>query len=378
MFYKQFEEKIKQTPVLGALLKYLGRKTIVISLRTEIGLIISCLNLSKSNKISIWKLWPSKIHNAFIPNTPQAETDYTGKSVLFIFGGRKDRMSLLIPYLEHLIEQNQLDYIHIWNFARNIQDFNWLNGLENKAKKIFTFRTKTFCFDSFTANQYYVLWKSVYNYYAQPQFKNACFVKCDDDIVYLDTQYFGQFLEKVRNISPKSDYYMVSANVVNNGICAYIQQNQCHLIPESVASFGIPPKYDPLGIFGPEYWDEGRKSQLLHEHFIENRLDFVSKSRRENHKLIDIGTRVSINFIGFRHDTILNYAKVSRFSYSYYRDEHFLTSKLSKSIQKPLLINMSFTVAHLSFASQSKEQNDQELIVKYKGFLNHDSNEINK
>ena len=130
-----------------------------------------------------------------------------------------------MPYSECLIDQNQLDYIHIWNFARTRRDFDWLNSLQNEHKNIF------------------------------------------------------------------------------------------------------------------EYLSKGKKSQLLHEHFIKHRHDFINKARQEKNCLIDIGTRFSINFIGFKQDSALLYVNLpyGKARREYLDDEQCLTAEASKINSKTSL-----------------------------------------
>src|SRR5262249_43372679 len=62
-----------------------------------------------------------------------------------------------------------------------------------------------------------------YDFYARrlKRFADSIFLKCDDDIVYMDVEKLSDFIE-FRRTNPK--YVVVSANVVNNGVCAHWQQ----------------------------------------------------------------------------------------------------------------------------------------------------------
>ena len=53
---------------------------------------------------------------------------------------------------------------------------------------------------------------------------------------------------------------------------------------------------------------------------------------------------------------------------SYDGDEPLLTIKLSKFLNKKIMIDMSFVASHLSFYSQTK-QNDEKLLVEYKKLI---------
>ncbi|MGC3970583.1 MAG: hypothetical protein QM775_25585 [Pirellulales bacterium] len=63
-----------------------------------------------------------------------------------------------------------------------------------------------------------------YDYYAKrlKTFEDSLFLKCDDDIVYVELEKLSAFIEFRR---AQRNYFIVSANVVNNGVCAYLQQS---------------------------------------------------------------------------------------------------------------------------------------------------------
>ena len=68
--------------------------------------------------------------------------------------------------------------------------------------------------------------------------RHRCFLKCDDDIVYLDIDKLGDFVE-FRRTNP--NYVVVSANVVNNGVCAYFQQEAGSLPERDPATSSARP-----------------------------------------------------------------------------------------------------------------------------------------
>ena len=287
--------------------------------------------------------------------------DYDDKTILFIFAGRQDRMSLLMAYLKKILQQKKIDYIHIWNFARNEKDFTWLKSLEDKGNNIFVFSPSVFDEKGMLYHNY-MFYKSAYYFYTKSFFSKANFVKCDDDIIFLDVEYFDNFLQKIKDIDECSEYYMVSANVVNNGICANIQQKY-GAIPKDVGIFDVPNENERGGA-SFEYWKYGEKSQILHKYFLDNKDNFISKSITQTFQLVDYSNRFSINFIGFKQNSIKPFMKVIDFS-----DEVYLTAKLSKILQKKILIETSFVVSHLSFHSQLKKQNDKLLLVEYNKLL---------
>ena len=349
-------ESIKNIPFLGNALVFFNRKLRLPIIRFYKSMFFKSLSMRYllliHGKVLIWDLL--KLYKVFVSGYQTADIDYNGKTVFFIFGGRKDRMFLLMKYVEVLLNQKQIDYVHIWNFTKNKNDYEYLKSLEDKSKNIFVFSLKNFVkLSDKTSWENYLYYAALIYYKTVSQFQNTNFVKCDDDIIYMDTKRFSHFLNKVKKIDPDSEYYMVSANVVNNGFCTYFSQKH-NLIPETVGFFEHPnPEYETN-----EYWDHGKLSQKLHEYFIQNKEQFILNAKNLPDQLVDIGNRLSINFIGFKQSAIPKFQKYTR------GDEYTMTVLLSKLLNKKIMIDMSFVVSHLSFRGQ-KEQDDQEMLVKY-------------
>jgi len=306
----------------------------------------------------------AKLCDVFAFKHHQEKIDYTNKTILFVFAGREDRMSLLLSYLKELVDKKLVDYVHIWNFARNKADFEWVKSIEDKSKQLFVFSPQNF---TNLANYAYTLYNAAYRYYDCPQFSKSRFIKCDDDIVYIDTSEdtFGYFLKMIKEIDSESPQYLVSANVINNGVCAYIQQNESHLIPKDVGYFDFPNDRCWGGAHAA-YWDDGKKSQFLHQYFILNRDNFISQSKVCGCKEVEMGVRFSINFIGFNRRVISLFVKDRDNDTD---DEQWLTVELSKLLQKKVMICMPLVVSHLSFYTQKKSQNDDFLLDEYKRIL---------
>ena len=242
------------------------------------------------------------------------QTNHKGKTIFFIFGGRKDRMSLLMHYVEKLLDQKQIDYVHIWNFARTKEDYKWLKSLEDEEKKIFVFSFNNYFTHEITTSTI-LMWSLPYPFYRDPQFGESYFVKCDDDIVYIDAEKFNSFLDKVKEINQDSEHYMVSANVINNGACIYFQYNKYNFFQNIIFD-----KYleNPNRGFREIYHDSENVSEKLHNSFLENKKDFISKARSLSVELLDIDWYHSINFIGFKQEIL-----PKNIDYKHFNDELF-------------------------------------------------------
>ncbi len=294
-----------------------------------------------------------------------ANTDWLCKetladcTILFVFAGRKDRMSASMVYLNQLLKQKSVDYIHIWNFSRNISDFNWVKSLNDPEKKIYVFSPVNF--GKYT-HYAYRLYKTAYSFYTKDCYRKINFIKSDDDMVFIETdkELFKQFVHQIKLINePQSSHFLVSSNVVNNGVCAYYQQKEFKLIPHDIGDCYFPCDNDIPGFAMEAYWDGGEKSEKLHHYFLAKSKNFINMARVIDPVNIKIGTRVSINFIGFKQDSIKKFLK-SRCQ----DDEKFLTAELSNQLNKHVQIFMPLVSSHLSYFTQSL-QNDDDLIVKY-------------
>lgn len=149
-----------------------------------------------------------------------------------------------------------------------------------------------------------------WNYYNDKQFENDIIIECDN-IVFMDLNKLRCFIDFVKN----NDYDSVSANVINNGICAHIQQKN-GLIPKNV----IDLSNDSYGV---SLCENGRFGERLHNYFLENYKTFL------NSEFENIEMDVSSNFFGCKGK-------------NWHNDTRGLKS----------LLYTNFYVSHLSFSKQ--------------------------
>lgn len=187
-----------------------------------------------------------------------------------------------------------------------------------------------------------------YDYYAtrMKSFQDAIFLKCDDDMVYIDIDKLGDFVE-FRRTNPK--YLVVSANVVNNGVCAWFQQ-EAGSIPASVGDFERPP-----GGFGGSLWVGPDKAARLHDYFLST----PDKRLPLPEKVVDWTERQSINFIAWLGRDLVHMALPKG------DDEKALTVELPELLGRPTAIYSDFMVSHLSFGPQEQGLPVERLIAAY-------------
>jgi len=182
-------------------------------------------------------------------------------------------------------------------------------------------------------------WKNYYNYYNDKKFENDIIMKCDDDIVFIDLYKLPKFIDFIKN----NEYDLVFANIINNSVSAYFQQNKYNLIPKELMDLEYPEMAN--GKFG-SLWENGKKAEILHNYFINNYNNFLNYEY--NNEIIPIYTRFSINFFGYKGK---NWHKIID---CYSEDEQLLTFDYVKNKQFKNILYTDFYVAHLSFFRQNE------------------------
>ena len=197
-------------------------------------------------------------------------------------------------------------------------------------------------------------WKNYYNYYKDKKFENDIVIKCDDDIVFIDLYKLPNFIQFIRN----NECDLVFANIINNGVSAYFQQNKFNLIPKSLMNLEYPK-----GGFRGSLWESGNKAEKLHNYFIENYKKFLDYEY--NNEIIQIKTRFSINFFGCKGKKWYKIADIDN------NDEYILTVDYIKNKQFKNILYTDLYVSHLSFYKQNETDiNLNNLIDKYHKLYN--------
>ncbi len=191
-----------------------------------------------------------------------------------------------------------------------------------------------------------------YDYYARrlDKFSDAVFLKCDDDIVYVDVEKLNGFIE-FRRTNPH--YFLVSANVVNNGVCAYLQQAS-GAIPANIGHFEHPP-----GGFGGSLWLSGERATQLHDFFLGRERKSLPLPKAS----VEWTERQSINFVAWLGKDLVHMALPKC------DDEYALTVGLPTFLDRPSAIYSDFTVSHLSFGPQENGLDLDRLLDGYDALM---------
>jgi hypothetical protein len=199
-------------------------------------------------------------------------------------------------------------------------------------------------------------WNPVYRHYVDraDDYVDTVFLKCDDDIVYLDLERLAEFI-CFRYDHP--NYFLVSANVINNGTCAQVQQN-IGMLPQAL-KLEIPP-----GGFGGSLWGSGSTAEAVHRHFLAAPAAF----RVSGSQTFIPQERFSINCVAWLG------ADLPRFETRFVDDEHDLTVTLPRYHARQNAIYLPFLAVHLSFRPQDAAMNLPALLRAYQDLADDELN----
>ena len=192
-------------------------------------------------------------------------------------------------------------------------------------------------------------WGPVYHHYAAhaSEYADTVFVKCDDDIVYFDLNGLADFID-FRRRNP--DDFLVSANVVNNGVCGHVQQS-LGMVPPNVLALEMPP----CGLRG-SLWESGTKAETLHRWFLADPQRFAASPQMRYVP----EARFSINLVAWLG------ADMRHFETRFSDDEHELTTTIPRFLGRPNSIFLPFIAAHLSFRPQEQLMDVPLIIAAYR------------
>jgi hypothetical protein len=239
------------------------------------------------------------------------------------FAGRERYLKALVPYIERL----NVDEVHMWDYTRNEKDAEYLRKACSKFQ-IFTVADKS------NYGEYY-------KYYTKERYPDplTVIVKCDDDIVFIDTSAFDEFI-KARRLA--TDAILMSPAVVNNPVCGVIMGQRDILPGFSRSDFGM----------------DAVCANKIHKHFLKNPKRFISECHRTD-RFSELPSkaqyRFNINFIAvlakdlslFQNEEIVT------------DDEQFLGVTAPLLYQRNILLDLHFVVCHMAFTSQRVQGYDE-------------------
>lgn len=268
--------------------------------------------------------------------------------IFCVFAGREKYLKILHHYIRQCLNLNYIDEYHMMNFTRNQQDFDYVKlSYEEMLKK---YPNRIFLHHSDITKERIEkkiknppLWPLFYKSLGKTipssqSFKESVIVKCDDDILFFDIHQFHlATFERYQNRQP----FLMHANCINNGVCAYFQRESFPKIKEKL-------RYPKGGICGPIFQNP-QLGYLLQYDFIKSILQNL-KNISTFHLIKNefITTRISINFCLFHSQDIplLNTVTV--------QDEYDVSSRIPEDLLRPTLILKNVMACHHSYTLQER------------------------
>lgn len=196
-----------------------------------------------------------------------------GNVQLFAFWGRKENIEIQLPFILQILQEHPQVHFVGWNLTQNEADDDYVRGLVSKIN------TRRFIVDnSFHSASMGDGWNMVYQHYTSPIYSNDIFVKLDDDVIFIETDRFGYFLECIAS----NRHSVISANVVNNGACTYHQPR-------------LPQVFEDCNIPLLDVHESLEYAMGCHRAFTEHPGDFLGNEL----VLSSCDTWLSINVIGY-------------------------------------------------------------------------------
>lgn len=195
------------------------------------------------------------------------------------------------------------------------------------------------------------VWK---HYAATPRYRDHLFVKLDDDVVFLNTDSFGSFIQALLD-NPEC---IVSALTVNNGAST-------RLIPELWA------RYERIGIRLLDVHLSAEYAEMCHRWFFDNWHTLTIRTS----EVIPTADWVSINAIALTWPVLRQLASTLRarapreIAGRFYTPRDRIGDEGAANLL-PRQIYTGFGVAHLTFGPQDKRMS-VELVAELRGHYAH-------
>ena len=257
--------------------------------------------------------------------------------ILFVFAGRKQNMELQLPLVRRIITEHPNVQYHVWNLSRNDDDNHYLRAIEGERITVL--------------NDYFGIapwlgFNAVYRHYAHnPKYRDHLFVKVDDDVVFIETGRFGEFVDAVNGNRAS----VVTAKVVNNGACTPTEP-------------GLWSGFEALSLPLLDVHLSGEYAVMSHTYMFKHWREMVGQPV----KLIKTRDWLSINTIGYDWRMVRKIARrVGTPSPGDIAGRSF-TPRIKIGDEGmvnmlPRLILQGFLTAHLSFGPQHAHLTDAQL-----------------
>ena len=255
--------------------------------------------------------------------------------IMYSFWGRRPNIELQLPFIRRILNENPQVTFHAWDLARTDEDRQYLRAIEGER---ITVRTE-FCKRPWAFG-------NVWRHYTNRRYKNRLFVKVDDDVVFIETNKFPDFVAAIE------DGTVLSAETINNGASTRLNPH----LWEGFEALDIP------------LLDVHRHSsyaETVHTHMFEHWRDMIDQPV----ELVPTRDWTSINLIGYTWETGCRIAdKVGRTAPRMIADRQWprgcrLDDEAATNMESRAIMR-GFTAAHLAFGPQRIEEDQLTLFRK--------------
>lgn len=333
--------------------------------------------------------------NALLRSGEANANDSKLKVIYTVFAGRKNRLLLQEPYWKEMFDLGAIDEVHLWDFTARMSlddltsDRAHLLALEQKYDFLHLMHpsdinmSATYWFDKNYSlawwnlkqmsedvtdgqailkypnargyTEYFQYYQSYYADAGRHDADDVVIIKGDDDIVWINSTMVRPFAQYFHN---HPGIFLLSASVVNQGLCAYYQQEH-GAIPAEVEHFALPG--NGMG----DLHENGTQALLLHRHFLQS-----EQVRRKFYitepEFYPFTYTINVNFIALRpsdFSEILQLIQMRLKENSQYYDEGAMTWDAIRHFGKKEGIYMPLVVAHANYGAQNDKS--QEILTEY-------------
>lgn len=163
--------------------------------------------------------------------------------IFFMFAGRRGNLEVNLPVIRRILDDHPHVEFHLWNLARIPPDTEYIDSISDDRIIV----------SKLARRAGYRYMSLVWQHYTHPRFADCRFVKIDDDVVFLEAERFGAFLDAIEN-NPDT---VVSANTVNNGACTPFNT-------------GLWNGFTDLNIPLLDVHQSNAYAEMAHEYFLEH------------------------------------------------------------------------------------------------------------
>ncbi len=257
--------------------------------------------------------------------------------------GRKKYLRILHSYLikcRHVID-NHVFWVH----TKEPEDIEYMQSLVEEYPDFYSMQYlpdhEQTTFDN-VKNQ-------IFRFFDYTKDPNTIYIRFDDDIVFIDTNKIQNFID-FRIDNP--NYFVVFANIINNGLCMALQHSIKNLNP------ALPPiemKFDN------QSWGNWIYAYIVHKDFyMDVKCGKLSKYMFDYAKITEL-TYVSINcfayfgkdFEYFNYENEYHNFTMTENGKQYYPDEEVWISVLKPNREKKQnIVYGGFVTSHFAFGVQ--------------------------